>query len=120
MEYSNHSTTFRLNLAPGLDSPLKIWNPLDYLRLLYWIFFFPQALQWYETRFVKSPTGNKQEANWHNRRQRLLIFVTKRPVQRNLFLQGQVLIIVVPPTHKNSLGMLSSRMHPHRQSAPNQ
>ena len=37
----------RLDLAPKLKRPLSLWNPLDYLRLLYWVFFFPQALRWY-------------------------------------------------------------------------
>jgi len=43
-----------LNLAPKLRRPLSLWNPLDYLRLLYWVFFFPQALQWY--------------TNWHTQK----------------------------------------------------
>ncbi len=42
----------RLDLAPKLNRPLQLWNPLDYLRLLYWIFYFPQALRWYEETFV--------------------------------------------------------------------
>lgn len=42
----------RLNLAPKLNRPLQLWNPLDYLRLLYWVFYFPQALRWYEGTFV--------------------------------------------------------------------
>jgi hypothetical protein len=37
----------RLDLAPKLKRPLSLWNPLDYLRLLYWVFYFPQALRWY-------------------------------------------------------------------------
>ena len=36
----------RLDLAPKLKKPLSLSNPLDYLRLLYWVFFFPQALRW--------------------------------------------------------------------------
>ncbi|MFM7406725.1 MAG: AAA family ATPase, partial [Cuspidothrix sp.] len=27
------------------------WNPLDYLLLLYWVFYFPQALRWYVDTF---------------------------------------------------------------------
>jgi MFS family permease len=42
----------RLNLAPKLKRPLQPWNPLDYLRLLYWVFFFPQALRWYVETFA--------------------------------------------------------------------
>jgi hypothetical protein len=36
-----------LDLAPKLKRPLQLWKPLDYLRLLYWCFLFPQALHWY-------------------------------------------------------------------------
>jgi hypothetical protein len=42
----------RLDLAPKLKRPLQLWNPLDYLRLLYWCFFFPQALRWYVETFA--------------------------------------------------------------------
>ncbi|NEO87815.1 MAG: ATP-binding protein [Spirulina sp. SIO3F2] len=41
----------RLDLAPKLKRPLSLWNPLDYLRLLYWVFYFPQALRWYVDEF---------------------------------------------------------------------
>ena len=37
----------RLNLAPKLKRSLSLSKPIDYLRLLYWVFFFPQALRWY-------------------------------------------------------------------------
>ena len=37
----------RLDLSPKLKRPLSLSKPLDYLRLLYWVFFFPQALRWY-------------------------------------------------------------------------
>ncbi|MEG3843416.1 hypothetical protein QT986_24680, partial [Microcoleus sp. herbarium14] len=37
----------RLDLAPKFKPPLSLSKPLDYLRLLYWVFFFPQALRWY-------------------------------------------------------------------------
>jgi len=43
-----------LDLAPKLKRPLWPWNPLDYLRLLYWVFFFPQALRWYVETFDDS------------------------------------------------------------------
>ena len=35
----------RLDLAPKLNRPLRLWWPPDYLRLLYWAFFFPQAIR---------------------------------------------------------------------------
>ena len=41
-----------LNLASKLNRPLQLLNPWDYLRLLFWIFFFPPALRWYEETFV--------------------------------------------------------------------
>lgn len=37
----------RLDLAPKLKRRLSLSKPLDYLRLLYWVFFFPQALRRY-------------------------------------------------------------------------
>lgn len=37
----------RLDLAPKFKGSLSLSKPLDYLRLLYWVFFFPQALRWY-------------------------------------------------------------------------
>jgi ATPase domain predominantly from Archaea len=37
----------RLDLAPKFKISLSLSNPRDYLRLLYWMFFFPQALRWY-------------------------------------------------------------------------
>ena len=41
----------KLDLAPKLKRPLSLWTPLDYLRLLYWVFYFPQALRWYVNTF---------------------------------------------------------------------
>ncbi|WP_313656156.1 AAA family ATPase [Planktothrix agardhii] len=41
----------RLDLAPKLNRPLSLFNPLDYLRLLYWAFFFPQAIEWYIQKY---------------------------------------------------------------------
>jgi hypothetical protein len=43
----------RLDLAPKRKRRLSLWNPLDYLVLLYWVFFFPQVLRWYVGRFAK-------------------------------------------------------------------
>ena len=42
----------KLDLAPKLKRPLSILNPLDYLRLLYWLFYFPQGLKWYLDNFI--------------------------------------------------------------------
>ncbi len=42
-----------LDLAPKLKRPLSLWNPLDYLLLLYWVFYFPQAIRWYVKNFCE-------------------------------------------------------------------
>ncbi|NJO30412.1 MAG: ATP-binding protein [Richelia sp. SL_2_1] len=73
-----------LDLAPKLKRPLSLWNPLDYLLLLYWVFYFPQALRWYVDTFGGGYIP-EAEMNWRN------------AVQRNLFLQGLLLTIVTPP-----------------------
>ncbi len=56
----------KLNLAPRLSRPLSLLNPLDYLRLLYWSFFFPQALRWYVDHFCDPPNQATQQvrASW--------------------------------------------------------
>jgi hypothetical protein len=48
-----------LDLAPKLKRPLSLWNPLDYLLLLYWVFYFPQAIRWYvETYCEPAPESD--------------------------------------------------------------
>ncbi|MDQ1354363.1 MAG: hypothetical protein QG657_4672, partial [Acidobacteriota bacterium] len=49
-----------LDLSPRLNRtrPLSFWNPLDYLRLLYWVFFFPQAFPRYIDTFGKPGDPN--------------------------------------------------------------
>ncbi|MEH2409910.1 hypothetical protein [Nostoc sp.] len=81
----------RLDLAPKLRRPLSLWNPLDYLRLLYWVFFFPQALRWYVDRFGGGyiPEG---EMNWRKGWELL----RQNPIQRQLLFQGLVLTVVTP------------------------
>ena len=37
----------RLNLAPKTEHFLRWWHPCDYLLLLYWVFFLPQAFSRY-------------------------------------------------------------------------
>lgn len=44
---NKHNFVPKLNLEPKLKRPLYLWNPLDYLRLLYWMLFFPQAFRGY-------------------------------------------------------------------------
>ena len=49
-----------LDLAPKLKRPLSLWNPLDYLLLLYWVFYFPQAIRWYvETYCEPAPESDR-------------------------------------------------------------
>ncbi|MEL6162484.1 MAG: ATP-binding protein, partial [Cyanobacteria bacterium J06628_3] len=86
----------RLDLAPKLKRPLSLWNPLDYLRLLYWVFYFPQALRWYVDTFGGGyiPLGGM---NWRN------------PIQRNLFVQGLLLTVITPAALS---GLLQQIGHP--------
>lgn len=81
----------RLDLAPKLKRPLSLWNPLDYLRLLYWVFFFPQALLWYEQTFGGGFVLYKR-ITWRKRWKLL----RNNPIQRLLLLQGLTLIVVLP------------------------
>ncbi len=61
----------RLDLAPRRMRPLAFWNPRDYLLLLYWAFFFPQAFLWYLVRFGDSghPAAEGGRAVWQALRQ---------------------------------------------------
>jgi hypothetical protein len=66
-----------------------LWNPLDYLRLLYWIFFFPQALRQYVHVYSGLiPNEDQSQQNvwkiWPN------ITLTQ------LVLQGVVLAVIAP------------------------
>lgn len=53
----------RLDLAPKIKGALSLSKPIDYLRLLYWVFFFPQALRWYVYTRVSIPEHNKNSKN---------------------------------------------------------
>lgn len=83
----------RLDLAPKLERPLSLWNPLDYLRLLYWVFFFPQALRWYVDRFGGEYIP-KEEMTW----QKMWEWLRQNPIQGQLLIQGLVLAVVIPVT----------------------
>src|SRR5262247_1388777 len=64
-----------LPYAPRRRKPLSLWNPLDYLVLLYWVFYFPQALRWYvETFGLLSVETNGWQAVRQDRIQRHLAF----------------------------------------------
>ena len=80
-----------LDLAPKLKRPLSLLNPLDYLRLLYWVFYFPQAITWYVETYCESKT----ESNKLSLRQRWEL-VQKIPLKRQLALMGIFLAIFFP------------------------
>ncbi|WP_026082487.1 AAA family ATPase [Mastigocladopsis repens] len=79
----------RLDLAPKLKRPLSLWNPLDYLRLLYWVFYFPQALRWYVDTF-----GGGYIPSWEMNWRKEWELLRQNPIQRNLLFQGLVLTVV--------------------------
>jgi len=81
----------RLDLSPQLKRPLSLWNPFDYLRLLYWVFFFPQSLLFYENKYGETESF-KEKKNW--RRKLELIFHNKNQIK--LCLQGLILIVFSP------------------------
>ena len=78
----------KLDLAPKLKRPLSLWNPFDYLRLLYWSIFFPQAFTWY----LKNWAGGDIPITLTNipKRWRLRFQNSDR---RNLLLQELILIV---------------------------
>ena len=85
------STVPRINLAPKLKRDLSLWNPFDYLLLLYWVFYFPQAVRWYvETR----GGGDKfqEQKTWRDKMQ----FLRDHPVQLRLGIQGLLLTVITP------------------------
>ena len=82
-------TVPKLDLAPHLNRPLSLWNPLDYLRLLYWVFFFPQAICWYVERFGTEPYVGDSWRTLHT-------VLRRDSTQRNLMLQGFILLIGMP------------------------
>ena len=81
----------KLDLAPKLKRPLSLWNPLDYLRLLYWVFYFPQALGWYVDNFCGGGNLN-QQLTWQEK----LEFLRKYPLNLRLFVQGLILAAITP------------------------
>ncbi len=78
----------KLDLTPRLKEPLCLWNPLDYLRLLYWAFFFPQALCWYIKEFGKSEYQNIN--GW----KKLKALLRNDSIQRRLVYQSIIAMII--------------------------
>ena len=81
----------KLDLAPKLKRPLSLWNPLDYLRLLYWSIFFPQAFSWYLGKWAGgdiAPTLMNIKKRWQLR--------LSNPIRRNLLIQELIIIFCFP------------------------
>ena len=53
----------RLDLAPKLNRPLSLWNPLDYLRLLVWVFYSPRTLCRYVDHFGRENSNLERTDN---------------------------------------------------------
>src|SRR5262245_58010774 len=85
--------------APRRRRPLSLWNPFDYLLLLYWVFFFPQALRWYVETFSSLPVDTNG-----------LQAVRQDAVQRHLAFQGGLIAIVVPFIFAALLGWFGVRI----------
>ncbi|WP_138497469.1 helix-turn-helix domain-containing protein [Nostoc sp. PA-18-2419] len=83
----------RLDLAPKLRRPLSLWNPLDYMRLLHWVFFFPQALRWYTVWYTQNLPEEffiPKNLNWKN-----AWGLLPNKIIGKLFLQGLILAIIL-------------------------
>ena len=94
---NKHKSVPKLNLAPKLKRPLSLWNPLDYLRLLYWVFFFPQAIQWYLDNFGGKRTLARTEGKsdrYKSSRHNLVAY--------KLYVQGLLIIffLLLIPTYQ--------------------
>jgi len=81
-----------LELAPQLKRPLQLWNPLDYLRLLCWIFFFPQALHWYTDTFADPEHAHRPGVADDD----LTAALRHDPVWRGLIVQCLLLTALTP------------------------
>lgn len=94
---NKYNSVPKLNLEPKLKRPLSLWNPFDYLRLLYWILLFPQAVGWYIDKFG---SGNAFiiSKDISNR----LKLLHQKPIIHKLFIQGFLLIffLLLIPTYQ--------------------
>jgi hypothetical protein len=84
----NENSVPLLDLAPRLKRPLSLWNPLDYVRLLYWALFFPQATGWYVNEFGKPGYRYIDECT------NGIDALRNDPVQRRLVLQALIAVII--------------------------
>lgn len=81
----------RLDLAPKRAHAFSLLNPLDYLRLLYWVFFFPQAIRWYVDRF-----GEVRYEEGEGSYRGLWAVLRADVVLRSLVFQGLCLTLLTP------------------------
>lgn len=81
----------KIDLSPQLKRPLQLWNPLDYLLLLYWVFYFPQALLWYEDKWSDGESL-RDKKTWGEKWQ----WLQNNPIIFQFWLQGIFLTIIVP------------------------
>ena len=79
----------KIDLSPQLKRPLQLWNPLDYLLLLYWVFYFPQALLWYEDKWESYKNLNKGRTTGE-----LWIYIIESRVLRRFLLQALILAYI--------------------------
>jgi hypothetical protein len=75
----------RFDLAPRRTRPLAMWNPFDYLQLIYWVLFFPQALRWYVDTFAGIESDEDERASWW-------VALRDDPIVRGLVIQMSVLM----------------------------
>lgn len=85
---SKQRTVPHLHFAPKIKKVLSLHNPYDYWQLFWWAVFFPQTLRCYIEKF-----GNKNipegQINW----QKLWQWLRQNTVERQLILQGVVLLL---------------------------
>jgi hypothetical protein len=77
-----------LQLRPHFTRPLQWWNPLDSLRLLYWVFFKPQFIRDYVEYLAPGAAEAQGKEAWNLLRQ--------QPALRNFALHALLLEILVP------------------------
>ncbi len=90
---TKYPTVPRLDLAPILRQPLSLLNPWDYIRLLYCVFFFPQALRWYTLWYTQNLPERvliPKNLNWKNPWALL-----PNKVISKLFLQGLISALIL-------------------------
>ena len=86
----------RLDLASKLKRPLSLRKPLDYLRILYWVLFFPQALRWYVDIFGNESISRQQNnQQQENNQTNASNFLRENPIDRQLLIQTCLLLFAI-------------------------